>query len=113
MSNLAASAVTVLRSWLEGGITGKEFVCLQVSLVLTGQGGATNKILASVLGLTKVYEVSNGVASDNSLVVPAAPSADGSFILLGGVVDTGIAQDPGDLTGVTVTLTVKGSPRTS
>lgn len=82
MANLAASAVTIERAWTEGGTTGKELSCRQVTLVLTGQGDATDKILATVLSLTKIEQAGSFVKSDNTVVYKACPSYDGSMLLL-------------------------------
>lgn len=82
MANLASSAVTVENAWNAGGINGKRHVEMIVTLVLTGQGDGTDKILASALGLSKVERCGNAVLDDDSIVYVASPSYDGSHILL-------------------------------
>ena len=106
MADLAASAVTVERAWCEGGVTGKELSCRQVTMVLTAQGTTTNKIPASVLQLTKIEQASNLVKSDNTIIIVATPSYDGSVLLLRSLAgaETGA---PADYTG-TVRGVVKG-----
>lgn len=101
MADLAASAVTVVNEWYTG--RNQDRVTKQLRLVLTAQGTTTNKILASVLGFTKITYASPAVKSDNTLIVPAAPSIDGTMLLLKAA---GTAA-PADLTA-TVDLTVTG-----
>ena len=103
MSNLAQSAVVIERAWTEGGTTGKELSCRQVTLTLTGQGTTTNKILASVLSLTKIEQATHFVKSDNTVVYHAVPSYDGSMLLLSVVA----ADTPADITA-TIRGVVKG-----
>lgn len=105
MANLAASAVTVRADYDGLGDLSKRYVFGELTLVLTGQGTATNKILASVLklGFTKLMGCTSAVLTDNSAVLPASPSADGTFLLLGG----GASNAPADVTG-TVLITVWG-----
>lgn len=101
MAALAASAVTELASWYPG--RNQDLVAKKLRLVLTAQGTVANPILASVLGLRKVTYASPAVASDNSVVIPAAPSIDGTILLLRAA---GSAA-PADVTA-TVDLTVVG-----
>ena len=103
MANLASSGVTINRSWTEGGVTGKEVSCRQVTLVLTGQGTTTNTIPASVLSLTKIEQASHFVKSDNTVIYHATPSYDGSVLLLSVVA----ADTPADITA-TIRGVVKG-----
>lgn len=103
MANLAASAVTILSSWTEGGLNGKQLKCRQVTVVLAAMGTVANKILASAFELTTVEQVENFIKSDNTLVLPAAPSYDGSQVVLANQA----AFAPADVTG-TFRTTVKG-----
>lgn len=82
MADLASSAVTVVNSWSNGGVNGKRHVEEIVTLVLTGQGDSTDKILATALGFTKIEQCGNAVLDDDSIVYIASPSYDGSHILL-------------------------------
>ena len=109
MADLAATAVTIERAWTEGGISGKEVSCRQVTLVLTAQGGATNKIPASVLSLTKIEQVSNFITSDNASVYIGAVAYDGSFVALANLAQATDANrdDPADVTA-TIRGVVKG-----
>ena len=111
MAALASSAVTINRSWTEGGISGKEIACRQVTLVLTGQGTVTNAIPASVLSLSKIEQSTPAVASDDATVYPATPSYDGSNLLLLNVANVTDASRiaPADITA-TNRLVVKGQP---
>jgi hypothetical protein len=82
MGNLAASAVTIEEIWSEGGLSGKRTTCQKVKLVLTGQGTGTNKILATVLGLTKIDSASPFAADGDDHIYVASPSYDGSYLQL-------------------------------
>lgn len=105
MPDLAASAITTLDRWTEGGLTGKRHVVKRVTLNLTGQGGTTNRILASTLGFKRILEVSVGVDAGNTDMFLACPSVDGSMLLFN---DPSVASNvPADITD-TVTLNVKG-----
>lgn len=109
MANLAASGVTIERVFREGGLLGKERLKMIVSVVLSSMGTTTNKIPASAFGLQKIEECSNLVKSDNTVIVVAVPSADGSLILLANLAQATDANrsNPADLTG-TFRLTVAG-----
>lgn len=97
MADLARSAVTFNREWTEG--RNRSIFVRDVTCVLTGQGGATNKILASVLGFLEIYEVTAAIKSDNGTAYVANPSYTGNMILLG--------TTPADVTA-TVRMMVKG-----
>jgi len=109
MAALTASAVTINRSWTEGGTNGKEYSCRHVTLVLTGQGGTTNTIGAAVLLLTKLVDCSNFVKNDDAIVYPAAIDTDGDNVLLTSLAQATDANrdDPADITA-TVVGVVKG-----
>ena len=111
MAALAKTAVTVRDSWYEGGapLTKKTKV-LSVTMVLTGQGGATNTIPASVFGLTTIREVTAVQIADDSLVTIAAPSYDGTKVFLYDISNaTDATRDaPVDLTG-TFRCLIKGT----
>lgn len=79
MANLAFSAVTENEYWREG--LNNRFVTKDLTLVLTGQGGTTNKILASTLGFSAIRKVHSAVVSDGTHL-NAAPSYDRSYITL-------------------------------
>lgn len=98
MANVLQSKVTINDSWLTDGNTGKKFSARNVTVILATQGGTTNKLLASVLALTKIVDCSPVTASDNSIYT-AAPSYDGTFLVFSG----------GDISK-TVNFTVKGNP---
>lgn len=110
MASLASSAVTAIREWTAGGVSGKDHVEGVYDIVLTGQGDATDKILASALGYTKIERCGNLVISDDSAVYPCSPSYDGTFVVL---IDPAQATDadrtdPATLTGVTGRIFVAG-----
>lgn len=109
MAALASSAVTINSAKLYKGLGGVEERVLNVSLALTGQGGATNSIDATTLGLTKFTSCSNFIASDDSLIYRAAISADGSKLLLAATASNTTGTDaPGDATGLTIIGEVRG-----
>ena len=103
MANLAATAVVKNYSYTTGGLADKLFQVVNVTLTLTGQGSTTNTIPASVLGFTTIVKATPAIKSDNTVIVPAGPSADGTLLLLGG----GASNAPADYTG-TFTLEVSG-----
>lgn len=110
MATLAQSAVTIRDSWWEGGIPAKKTKVLSVTMVLTGHGGATNTILASVFGLTTIREVTPVQTDDNSAVYLGAPSYDGTKLFLydlSGATDA-TRDAPADITD-TVRCIVKGT----
>lgn len=82
MADLAASAVTILDSWTEGGNNGKKLNVYKCSATFTAMGTATNKLLATAFRLIQIERVSPFVADDNSLVIAAAPNVAGTLILL-------------------------------
>ena len=96
MANLARSAVVFNGDWSEG--RNKRLFIRDVTMTLTGQGGATNKILASVLGLLKITECRYAIKTDNTIVYGCAPSNDGSFLMLT------VAAAPGTPADVTATV---------
>lgn len=86
MADLAASAVTQIAAWCEGSVTGKRYTALHLNAVLAtqGAGGSGTKIPSAALGLKFISQVSAFIKSDNSVVIPATPSFDGTQIILGG-----------------------------
>lgn len=109
MANLAASAVTINASYNTGEFFGARQRYVNATCVLTGQGGATNKIPASVFGLSKIRTVLLCVGSDNVIYV-AAPLYDESGVGISLV--NGASGAPADLTA-TVRLVVTGNEATS
>lgn len=109
MPDLAATGVTVVRSWSEGGLYGKDRVGILAALTLSAMGSNTNKIPASAFGLQKIEECSNAVKSDNTAIVVACASADGSRVVLADLTQATDANraTPADLTG-TFYITVHG-----
>lgn len=107
------TAQTILNQWIGYGPSAKDnpyggavriITFYQFQLVLSTQGGATNNIPVSVLGnLATILGCSSGVYSDNSKIVPMAPSADGTLLLVGG----GSSNAPQDISA-TVNVLVWG-----
>lgn len=113
MANMAASQVTRVRAWTEGGMALKDRKVLIVRLATsndaTGQGSATNAIPASLFGMTVIEECSKGVKSDNDLLL-AAPSYSGDKLLLYNLNNATDANrsDPADFINTTFQITVRG-----
>ena len=105
MASLAQSAVTIIESWRELGLGGKQIKVRKATVALTGQGGTTNTIPASLFDMTTIYDCSSLVLSDNSLMITAAPSADGTILLLKAA---GTNAPSDNATNGTYTLTIKG-----
>lgn len=83
MADVTTSNVTIERSWSEGGVTGKDLSCRQVTLVLTAAGGSTSgsQIPASVLQLSVIEQASAFIKSDNTVITVAVPSYTGNLLL--------------------------------
>lgn len=73
MAALTSSGVTFNNIWYEAG-TDRNLKCVDVTLVLSSQGGLTNNIPASLFGMSQIRECSNAVDSAASLLVICAPS---------------------------------------
>jgi len=58
MADAAATNVTVVRAWREGGVAGKDRVGQVVRLTGGTFGGTTNQIPAAAFGLTMIEAVS-------------------------------------------------------
>jgi hypothetical protein len=110
MSDLASSAVTAIRTWPAGGLSGKDQVHGYYDVALTGQGDTTDEILATAFGLTKIEHCGNAIVDDNSAIYPAVPNYDGSAILLANLAQATDADrtDPATATGITVRIFVAG-----
>jgi hypothetical protein len=80
------------------------------TLVLTGQGGSTNKIVASAFGLTKIESCGNLLDVTNTLVYPAVPNTDGTAILVADAKSGTQANhcNPADLTIAETRIEVHG-----
>ena len=103
MANLPASAVTFLESWVEH-FPGKAVKRRRVTVTLSTQGGTTNTIPASLFDLSVITGCSSLTASDNSLVITAAPSYDGSILLL----KAAGTNVPADYASGTYLMTIEG-----
>lgn len=99
MADLAASAVTILDKWVIPGPYGKQLVALRAKATLLTMGSTTNKVPASVFGLTRVVmvQVAESTATAENRYI-ATPSQDGVNILFSDLetvsdVDRGAAAD--------------------
>lgn len=75
MAALTSAGVTFNDVWYSAD-TGVNMKCVDVTLVLSSQGGLTNNIPCSLFGMSRVRECSNAVDSAASLLLLAAPSYD-------------------------------------
>lgn len=117
MSNLAQSAVTENGFWLQTGATGGNRKVVDATLVLTGQGGGTNLIQASLFDMTKIDQVLN-MRNVSGKIYIAAPDTAGAGILISAASAATAAQAAPtfkflvhvgvDATGGPTTITVAG-----
>jgi len=81
MADLTTAGVTIVNGWPVNH--GSRIVKLrEFSLVLDAAGDTTDIILASVLGFTEIVAAEPGILGDNASIIVAAPSLDGSMLLL-------------------------------
>lgn len=81
MADLEASDVTIVNGWPVN--QGSRVVALrEFSLVLDTMGTAANAIPASVLGFSKIISAEPGILDTNAGIIVAAPSLDGTKLLL-------------------------------
>lgn len=104
MGDLASSAVEVADSVVVKNAP--KIRTKLATLVLTGQGGDTNKVTAESLGFARIVACGNLLDVTNSLVIPAATDGDNVFF---GVFDTD--ETPlGDVTTTEGIISVTGYP---
>ena len=112
MAALESTAVTVLSATNLVALGAPRLTTKRLTLVLTGQGGASNTIGATALGFTSFTGCTNAITSDDGFIHPAAVSYDGSKILLIDVskneANTATRDVPLDITGLTIRITVTG-----
>ena len=105
------SSATIVDSWTvraaEDGVI--PIVSKLVEVVLSTQGGATNLIPASVLGLRRILSVTTAMKTDNAKLYPAGPSLAGTEVLVNDVATNAAALTVGDISA-TVRFTVTGYP---
>lgn len=80
MAALTSAGVTVNDVWKEGAPNGRKFKALDVTLVLSSQGGLTNNIPASLFGLASIKSA-RGFRDSSSVAVTAGPSYDGLYLV--------------------------------
>lgn len=100
MSALAASGVTINEVWKEGGTSSRKYKTLDVTLVLSSQGGVTNNIPASLFGLTKLVRSTIFRDTDNKGYLTTPSYSDTTSLL---VFTNGSANAAGD-----ISATVRG-----
>ena len=77
MSALTSSGVTINDIYMEGDFVNSKRKVLNVTLVLSSQGGLTNNIPASLFGLSAITEA-RGFRTSSSVKYDAGPSYDGT-----------------------------------
>lgn len=109
MAALLPSGVTFNDVWYTAD-TGVNLKAVDVTLVLSSQGGTVNNIPASLFGMSQIREVSNAVESVSSQIVLCAPSYDRSKLYTYQPENATDATrgDPVDVS-LTIRLIVKGS----
>jgi hypothetical protein len=94
--------------WSEGGTNSRRRNVLVGTLALDTEGGTAGDIPASTFGLTKIEEVLPLVADDNSAVILAAPSYDGTSLLTLEIDEADGSINPVDAPTDTYSCTIKG-----
>lgn len=95
MAALTSSGVTKNDIWKTHRTSGRYNKALDVTLVLSSQGGLTNNIPASLFGLSKITAAS-GFRDSSSVAVGAGPSYDGAYLVFYTLETNG---NPADQTG--------------
>lgn len=92
MAALTISGVTFNDAWNEDGNNGRRFRALDVTLVLSSQGGLTNNIPASLFGFKK-FKSARAFRDSSSVAVSAGPSWDGNYLVFYAVETNGNPAD--------------------
>lgn len=106
-----ANEVTIVRSWTEGGVAGKERVGMTVTVAAMTKGAAATPITAAMLGLTTVESCSNvyEFTTSGGLVYPAVVINDGSGIVIADAKGTaGNHANPADISAKAVYFEAHG-----
>jgi hypothetical protein len=103
MASLTQSAVTITDSWIEP-VGGGQLRVVQATVVLTGQGDATDTIPASLFGLAAIVDCTPLINSADTLIVTASPSYDKTILLL----KAAGSAAPANATNGTYKLTIRG-----
>lgn len=80
MAAVASSAVTINESWTEGNTNGRKFKAVDVTLVLSAQGDATDNIPAALFGMTRISSARAFRDSSGNSVI-GYPSYTGTMLL--------------------------------
>jgi hypothetical protein len=104
----SATTLTVVKGFMSP-TTSPALKILQLEIVLSSQGGATNFIAADQLGFQKILRSSMAQKSDDALALPTAPSYAGTklFFYNPAQATDATRDDPADVSG-TFRLVVEG-----
>lgn len=110
MANLASSGVSVQDSWHvpQVGTPARKFKAVRAIITLSTMGSASNKILATAFGLSRIVDCTGITKSDDTTVYSCVPSYDGSYV----IVKNHGAVTPLDISG-TFSIVVTGEPSVS
>lgn len=92
MAVLASSAVVIGDVYFDDGVSGRRHKAVSAILTLTGQGGLTNNIPATLFNLRLIKRVYAARLSD-STVIAGCPSYDETLLVLGKNDGTGTPTD--------------------
>src|SRR5690242_9466245 len=103
MAALTSSGVTINDVWYNGDRQ-RTLKCVDVTLVLSSQGGLTNYIGASLFGMSSIKE-SSGFRDSSSVAVATGPSYDGTKLVTYAIETNGNPADK----SVTIRGVVRGT----
>lgn len=106
MAALLQSAVTINTRYNTIADTEGKRQVVDATLVLTGQGGATNSIAATLLGLQSIDACDSIVDSSNNVYI-GVPSYDRTLLILTNT--NAVTGTPADITA-TVRAVIRGLP---
>jgi hypothetical protein len=104
MAAVTSSSVSIIKSWIEAGPSGKEREGRLVRVTFDANGNTVGDVPASLFSLSTIEEVSIAQKSDNAVHIALAPTYDRSGLL---TFTTGTAA-PAAQTG-TFQFVVKGT----
>lgn len=109
MADVARSAVTTHNEWTTG--RNHRFKVKDCTVVLSSQGGNTNKIVAAAFGMSKIISVTDARDPSTGDIYIASASATGTHVVIG--TWSGDAQasvTPTDVSDASIRMVVTGKP---